>query len=167
MEQSPSWKANSHAASQEISHLLCPESSLPCSKEPATDFYPLRPRGPVQHFVTGWLLTARSCMRCLKILYCKDQSYSRAGDSSSASEMIPFSYEFQRLITVFTRDRQWPTFWARWIQSIASHTVSLRSVSILGLTSGSFHSHFSIYNFSSLQRISQVPPISSILIRLS
>jgi len=40
MEQSPSWEANSHSASQEILHLFCSLKFIPSSQEPATGSYP-------------------------------------------------------------------------------------------------------------------------------
>jgi hypothetical protein len=41
---------------------------------------------------------------------------------------FPAFYGTQRFITVFTRALHWSLFWARSIQSIPSHPVSLRSI---------------------------------------
>jgi hypothetical protein len=41
MEQSPSWEADNHSASQEIPRrVMEPEDSLPCSQNPATGACP-------------------------------------------------------------------------------------------------------------------------------
>jgi len=40
MEQSHSWEANRHSATQEIPSLMEPERSLLCSQEFASDPYP-------------------------------------------------------------------------------------------------------------------------------
>jgi hypothetical protein len=40
MEQSPSWEANSHSASQEILRFMETKGSLPCSQELATGLHP-------------------------------------------------------------------------------------------------------------------------------
>jgi hypothetical protein len=54
-----------------------------------------------------------------------------------------------KFISVFTRELHWFLPWARSIQSIPSHPISLRSIAVLsthlrlGLSSGLFHSGFS------------------------
>jgi hypothetical protein len=40
MEKNPSWEDNNCSASQEITRLLEPEDSLPCSQQPSTGPYP-------------------------------------------------------------------------------------------------------------------------------
>jgi hypothetical protein len=61
-------------------------------------------------------------------------------------------YGTRRFITVFTRLRHWSLSWARWIQSIPHHPISLRYISILpshlrpGLPSGLFPSGFPTQN---------------------
>jgi hypothetical protein len=44
---------------------------------------------------------------------------------------FPAFYGTRRLITVFTRALHWSLSWARWIQSMPSHPISLRSILIL------------------------------------
>jgi hypothetical protein len=44
---------------------------------------------------------------------------------------FPAFYATQRFITAFTRALHWSLFWARWIQSIPSHPISLRSILML------------------------------------
>jgi hypothetical protein len=59
---------------------------------------------------------------------------------------FPAFYRTRKFITVFTRARHWSLFWARSIQFIQSHPISLRSILILsthlrlGLPSGLFPS---------------------------
>jgi hypothetical protein len=61
---------------------------------------------------------------------------------------FPAFYGTRRLITVFTRALHWSLSWARSIQSIPSHLISLRSILTLSthlrlcLPSGLFHSGF-------------------------
>jgi hypothetical protein len=61
---------------------------------------------------------------------------------------FPAFYGSRRFITVFTRDLHWSLSWARSIQSIPSHPISLRSILILsthlllGLPSGLVPSGF-------------------------
>jgi hypothetical protein len=58
---------------------------------------------------------------------------------------FPIFYENRKFI-LFTRTRHWSLSWIRWIQSISSHPISLRSILILfsylriGLLSGPFPS---------------------------
>jgi hypothetical protein len=60
----------------------------------------------------------------------------------------PTFYGIRRLITVFNRSLHWSLSWARSIQSIPSHRISLRYILILstnlrlGLHSGLFYSDF-------------------------
>jgi hypothetical protein len=44
---------------------------------------------------------------------------------------FPVFYGTRRFITVFTRSFHWSLSWSRWIQSIPSHPISLRSILIL------------------------------------
>jgi hypothetical protein len=61
---------------------------------------------------------------------------------------FPVFYGSRRFITVFTRALHWSRSWARSIQSVPSHPISLRSILIfsthlrLGLPSGLFPSSF-------------------------
>jgi hypothetical protein len=61
---------------------------------------------------------------------------------------FPAFYGTRRFVTVFTRALHWSLSWARSIQSIPVHPISLRSILILsthlrlGLPSGLFHSGF-------------------------
>jgi hypothetical protein len=61
---------------------------------------------------------------------------------------FPKCYGTRRFIIVFTRALHWSLSWARSIQSIPPHPISLRSISILyshlclGLPGGLFHSGF-------------------------
>jgi hypothetical protein len=56
---------------------------------------------------------------------------------------FPAFYGTRKFITVFTRALHWSLFWARSIQSIPSHSISLRSTYLrLGLPSGLFPSGF-------------------------
>jgi hypothetical protein len=49
--------------------------------------------------------------------------------SRSVSQELPPKYFRSRsFITVFRRDRHWSLSWARWIQSIPLHPISLRSI---------------------------------------
>jgi hypothetical protein len=67
MEQSPSWDANSHSASQEIPRLKEPEGSLPCSQKPAAGPYILSQMNPVHNlpiyfFNVILVLTSHLCL---------------------------------------------------------------------------------------------------------
>jgi hypothetical protein len=54
-EQSPSWEASSYSASQENSPpFVQPDSSLPCSQDPATESYP-EPDASSPHLPTLFL----------------------------------------------------------------------------------------------------------------
>jgi hypothetical protein len=81
---------------------------------------------------------------------------------------FPAFYGTQRFITVFTRALQWSLSWARSIQCIPSHPISLRSVLILsthlrlGLSSGLFASGFPtkmLYSFLFSPFVLHVLPI--------
>jgi len=55
------------------------------------------------------------------------QSFLRSWQSvsQSVSQEIPRLYGSRRFIIVFTRARHWSLCWVRWIQSTASHPISL------------------------------------------
>jgi hypothetical protein len=56
---------------------------------------------------------------------------------------FPEFYGARRFINVFTRALQWSLFWARSIQSIPSHPISLRSILILShIPSTKYHTDF-------------------------
>jgi hypothetical protein len=68
---------------------------------------------------------------------------------------FPEFYGTRRFITVFTRALHWSLSWARWIQSIPSHHISLRFILILsthlrlGLPNGLLPSGFAYMHSSS------------------
>jgi len=76
-----------------------------------------------------------------------------------------------RFIIVFTRVRHWCLSWAKWIQSILFHPISLKFILILIFPSTSRSCKWSLLNqvfqpnyctrFSSLQCVLHAPPISS------
>jgi hypothetical protein len=89
---------------------------------------------------------------------------------------FPAFYETRRFIIVFTRTLHWFLSWARWIQSIPFHPVSLRSILILiahlrlGLPSGLFPSGFPtniLYAFFFAPFVLHALPISFSLINRS
>jgi hypothetical protein len=59
--------------------------------------------------------------------------WSRVFEQLLVAQLVSFLafYGTQRFVTVFTRACQWSLFWARWIRSICSHPISLRSILIL------------------------------------
>jgi hypothetical protein len=85
---------------------------------------------------------------------------------------FPAYYGTRRFITVFTRALHWSLFWARSIQSILSHSISLRSILILSthllhvLPSGIFPSGIPtnlLYAFLSSHFVLHALPILSSL----
>jgi hypothetical protein len=66
---------------------------------------------------------------------------------------FPAFYWTRRYITVFTRPLHWSLFWARSIQSIPPHPISLRSILILA-------THLSLGLPSGLFFVLAFPPIS-------
>jgi hypothetical protein len=85
---------------------------------------------------------------------------------------FPAFYGTRKFVTVFTRALHWSLSWARSIQSIPSHPISLRSIIILFtylrlvLPSGLFSSGFStniLYAFLFSTFVLHAPPISSSL----
>jgi hypothetical protein len=60
-----------------------------------------------------------------------EHSLSWEANSHSDSQEIPRLLWNPKSITVFTRVRYWSLFWARWVQSTASHLIYQRSVLIL------------------------------------
>jgi hypothetical protein len=97
-----------------------------------------------------WTNQLHSCLRILLLLLLSEvyltHSWSWALlEKLSIMQLLknfPAFYGTQRFITVFTRALHWSLFWARSIQSIPSHSISLRSILILfthlrlGLPSG-------------------------------
>jgi hypothetical protein len=84
----------------------------------------------------------------------------------------PAFYGTRRFIAVLTRALQWSLSWAKWIESIPSHPITLRSILILsthlrlGLPSGLFASGFPtniLYAFLFPPFVLHVLPISSSL----
>jgi hypothetical protein len=51
--------------------------------------------------------------------------------SQRLGKSFPTLHETRRFITVFTRTLHWSLSWVRWIQSISSHAIYLRSILIL------------------------------------
>jgi hypothetical protein len=83
---------------------------------------------------------------------------------------FPAFYGPRRFIIVFTRALHWSLPWARSIQSIPSHPISIRSILILsthlrlGLPSGLYPSSFPtniLYAFRFAPLVLHAPPISS------
>jgi hypothetical protein len=84
----------------------------------------------------------------------------------AAAQELPAFYGTRRFITVFTRGLHWSLSWAGSMQSIPSHTISLRYILILsthlrlGLPSGLFPSGFPTnirvfkHNFSKIESLS-------------
>jgi hypothetical protein len=69
-------------------------------------------------------------------------SPSGGATNSAGTQEFPSIYGTRRFITVFTRALHWSLSWARSIQSIPSHPISLRSILIL-----STHLRLDMYSF--------------------
>jgi hypothetical protein len=60
-----------------------------------------------------------------------DQRPSLEAEGRLANQEISRFFETRRFIIVFTKPSHWTLSWDRLIQSTPSHTISLRSVSML------------------------------------
>ena len=93
---------------------------------------------------------------------CMEQSACwKASSFSGSQENHDVGTEFRTSLPFFTGRCHWSLFWARWIQSISSHPISIRSILKLfshlhlALSVGLF---FSVFPISALQA-SPPPPV--------
>jgi len=86
----------------------------------------------LKHMESGHYMYTRTNLLTYSLTHSRVQNIIWKANCHSACQKISFFlYGTQRLITVFTRARQWSVSWARWIQSTSSHPASLRSIPIL------------------------------------
>jgi hypothetical protein len=105
------------------------------------------------HLTTSYQLQKLFVNHRMKWIYSYDHSLTHslthwAEPFLTSRQELPSVLWYPKVITVFTRALHWPLSWARSIQSIPSHPISLRAILILftylrlGLPSGLFPSGF-------------------------